>query len=140
MRIGFDVMGGDNAPDAILEGAVSSLESIGQDDEIVLVGDATIIAAYLKDHGVDDPRITTVGTTEVIGMAESPVEAVRSKKDASLVVLARLAGRKAENPLDAMISAATLAPSWPPPRCSCGGCRVCIVRAWRSRCPRSQGR
>jgi len=105
MRIGFDVMGGDNAPDAILEGAVSSLKSIGRDDEVVLVGDASIIKAYLKDHGVDDPRISTVGTTEIIGMSESPVEAVRSKKDSSLVVLARMAGRKAENPLDAMISA-----------------------------------
>lgn len=105
MRIGVDVMGGDNAPDAILEGAISSLESIGRDDEIILVGDATIIEAYLKDHGVDDPRITVVGCTEVIGMSESPVEAVRSKKDASLVVLARMARRKADRPLDAIISA-----------------------------------
>ena len=106
MRIGVDVMGGDNAPDAILEGAISSLESIGRDDEIILVGDATIIEGYLKDPGVDDPRITVVGCTEVIGMSESPVEAVRSKKDASLVVLARMARRKADRPPAAIISAA----------------------------------
>lgn len=105
MRIGLDVMGGDNAPDAILEGAVGSLGSIGPNDEIVLVGDAAVIAGYLKDHGVDDPRVTAVGTTEVIAMEEAPVEAVRTKKDASIVRLARMAGRKADNPLDAMISA-----------------------------------
>lgn len=105
MRIGLDVMGGDNAPDAILEGAVGSLGSIGDDDEIVLVGDAAAIEAYLKDHGVGDKRLAVVGTTQVIGMAESPVEAVRSKNDSSIVKLARMAGRKAEKPLDAMISA-----------------------------------
>ncbi len=105
MRIGLDVMGGDNAPDAILEGAIGSLSILGRDDEIVLVGDAAVIKEFLSDRNVDDPRITVVGCTEVIGMGESPVEAVRGKKDASLVVLARLAGRKAENPIDAMISA-----------------------------------
>ncbi len=105
MRIGLDVMGGDHAPDAVLEGAIGSLDSIGSDDEIVLVGDAGLIETYLKDHGVDDPRFTVVGTTEVIAMAEPPVEAVRTKKDSSIVKLAQLAGRKASRPLDAMISA-----------------------------------
>ena len=105
MRIGLDVMGGDNAPDAILEGAIGSLDSIGPDDEIVLVGDAGVIETYLKKHGVDDPRVTVVGTTEVIAMAEPPVEAVRSKKDSSIVKLAQIAGRKAESPLDGIISA-----------------------------------
>lgn len=105
MRIGLDVMGGDNAPDAILEGAIGSLSTLGKNDEIVLVGDAAVIKKYVSDRNVDDARLAIVGCTEVIGMGESPVEAVRSKKDASVVVLARLAGRKAAKPLDAMISA-----------------------------------
>ena len=105
MRIGLDVMGGDNAPDAILEGVIGSLDTLEAQDELVLVGDAQTIESSLSAQGIDDPRITVVGCTEVIGMSESPVEAVRTKKDASLVVLARMAGRKAENPLDAMISA-----------------------------------
>ncbi|MEE8459122.1 MAG: hypothetical protein V3S08_04580, partial [Phycisphaerales bacterium] len=105
MRIGLDVMGGDNAPDAILDGAIGSLDSIGKNDEIVLVGDAAIIENYLKDRGVDDPRLMVVATTEVIAMAEPPVEAVRTKKDSSIVRLAQLAGRKADRPLDGMISA-----------------------------------
>ena len=52
-----------------------------------------------------DQRVKIVGTTQVIAMDESPVEAVRTKKDASVVVLSRMASRKADKPLDAMISA-----------------------------------
>ena len=73
MRIGLDVMGGDNAPDAILDGAIGSLDSIGSDDEIVLVGDAGVIETYLAKHGANDPRLTIVATTEVIAMAEPPM-------------------------------------------------------------------
>src|SRR5690606_36651999 len=50
-------------------------------------------------------RITIVHTTEVIGMDESPVDAVRNKPDSSITVLAKMASRKADNPLDAVISA-----------------------------------
>jgi len=105
MRIGVDVMGGDNAPDAILRGALEGLQLLADDDELVLVGDADVIHEGLKERGVSDKRMTIVGTTEEIGMDESPVEAVRTKTDSSLVVLARMAGRKNDNPLDAIISA-----------------------------------
>ena len=105
MRIGVDVMGGDNAPDAILRGAVEGLVHLAPDDELVLVGNAHIINELLRERGVEDPRITIVGTTEEIDMDEPPVEAVRNKPDASLVVLARMASRKADHPLDAVISA-----------------------------------
>ncbi len=105
MRIGLDVMGGDNAPDAILEGAIASLEKLDSADELVLVGDRAVIEAAINSRGVNDPRVTVVGTTQVIAMDEPPVEAVRSKKDSSLVVLAQMTGRKAPKPLDAMISA-----------------------------------
>lgn len=105
MRIGLDVMGGDNAPDAILDGAFASLEGLDNRDELVLVGDRAVIEAAIKGRGANDPRVTVVGTTQVISMDEPPVEAVRSKKDSSLVVLAHMAGRKAHHPLDVMISA-----------------------------------
>ncbi len=105
MRIGLDVMGCDNAPDAILEGAIASLEKLNSADELVLVGDRAAIEAAINSRGVNDPRVTVVGTTQVIAMDEPPVEAVRSKKDSSLVVLAQMTGRKAPKPLDAMISA-----------------------------------
>lgn len=110
MRIGVDVMGGDNAPGAILEGCVAALARIDPGDELVLVGDEQAIRSHLQQHKVNDRRLTIVGTTEVIGMDESPVDAVRGKPDSSIAVLAELASpRKAEKtgatPLDGMISA-----------------------------------
>jgi glycerol-3-phosphate acyltransferase PlsX len=105
MRIGLDVMGGDHAPDATLEGAIDSLDRLAPGDAVVLVGDEAIIKKALADRGIEDDRITIVPSTEVIAMDEPPVEAVRSKKESSLAILARLAGRKSELPLDAMISA-----------------------------------
>ena len=105
MRIGLDVMGGDNAPAAIIEGAIDTLDRLDPGDELVLVGDARVISETLSSRGISDDRITAVPTTEVVAMIESPVEAVRSKKDSSIAVLARMASRKSKRPLDAMISA-----------------------------------
>jgi glycerol-3-phosphate acyltransferase PlsX len=105
MRIGLDVMGGDNAPKAILEGALAVADRLDDDDTLVLVGDEKTIRAAVD--GWDGPRhrIDIVATTEVIGMDESPVEAVRTKLDSSIVRLSQMAGRKAADPLDAIISA-----------------------------------
>lgn len=105
MRIGIDVMGGDNAPDAILEGALESLKRLKPDDELVLVGRGDVIDSALADRGIRDDRVTVVACSQVIAMDDSPVEAVRTKKDSSIAVLAELAGRKADKPLDAAISA-----------------------------------
>lgn len=108
MRIGVDVMGGDNAPEAILDGAVAALETITPTDELVLAGDETIIRNGLIERGVTpDPgsRITIVHTAERIGMDEPPVDAVRSKPDSSLAVLAKMSSRKAKDPLNVFISA-----------------------------------
>ena len=43
MRIGLDVMGGDFAPDAIIEGAVDSLQHLSDDEKLVLIGDEVSI-------------------------------------------------------------------------------------------------
>jgi glycerol-3-phosphate acyltransferase PlsX len=105
MRIGLDVMGGDHAPDAILQGSMDALDRLEPSDTIVLVGDPGVIETALADRGVTDGRVEVVPATEVIAMDEPPVEAVRAKKDSSLVLLARMARRRAEKPLDAIISA-----------------------------------
>lgn len=104
MRIGVDVMGGDHAPRAVLDGALAALDRLDDDDRLVLVGDAAVIEPAIAASGRAD-RVEIVGTTEVIGMDESPVEAVRSKKDSSITRMAMLASRKADRPLDAIISA-----------------------------------
>ena len=106
MRCGVDVMGGDNAPHAILEGALGSLEKLSPGDELVLVGDERVINAGVAKVKVPPKvKVSVVPTTQVVGMDESPVEAVRNKPDSSVVVLCKLASRKADHPIDAVISA-----------------------------------
>jgi len=110
MRIGVDVMGGDNAPHAILDGALAALGDLAADDQIVLVGDADVIDRAADAAGADRSRLEIIGTTQIVEMDESPVEAVRTKPDSSIGVLAELASaRKASKRgvpvLDAIISA-----------------------------------
>ena len=105
MRLGVDVMGGDNAPDEILKGCIAALPKLAADDELVLYGDRRVIEETFSERGISDKRLTIVATTEVIGMDESPVEAIRTKRDASMVVMAKDASPKTENRLDAIVSA-----------------------------------
>ena len=100
MRIAVDAMGGDFAPKEIVRGAVEAAKKY--DCEIVLIGDEGQIRAEL--HGADPAalRISIVHASEVIGMNEHPAEAVRSKKDSSVVVATRLVK---EGSCDAVFSA-----------------------------------
>ena len=100
MRIAVDAMGGDFAPKEIVRGAVDAAKKY--DCEIVLIGDEEQIRAEL--HGADPAalHISIVHASEVIGMNEHPAEAVRSKKDSSVVVATRLVK---EGRCDAVFSA-----------------------------------
>jgi len=102
-RIAVDAMGGDHAPHAIVRGAVQAL-SARDDLELVLVGDETRIKAELDALGGFDGkgRIRIVHASQVVGMDESPVDAIRKKKDSSLLRMTQLA---ADGEADAVISA-----------------------------------
>lgn len=86
MRIIIDAMGGDNAPAAIVEGAVEALKAIEHD--IILVGDEEKIRAELLNFSgkYDEERLTVRHASEVIMNEEAPVKAIRRKKDSSMVV------------------------------------------------------
>lgn len=84
MRIILDGMGGDNAPAEIVKGAVSAAQQIN--DEIYIVGKSDAINMHLKQCKYEGSRIHVVPASEVITMEDSPVKAIRSKKDSSLVV------------------------------------------------------
>ena len=106
MRIGVDVMGGDNAPDQILKGCMQAVPLLEPADRLVLVGDESIIRDMLGERGLlRDERIEIVATTEVIGMDEPPVEAMKAKKNSSIVVMNQMASPRAANRLDVVISA-----------------------------------
>ena len=88
MRIIVDGMGGDNAPQAVVQGAVEAARLI--EHEIVLIGDEQTLLAELAANGyrADDPQqgtISVVHASEVILGEDSPVKAVRTKKDSSMV-------------------------------------------------------
>jgi glycerol-3-phosphate acyltransferase PlsX len=102
VRIAVDAMGGDFAPRAIVRGAFAAL-SDDPDVELTLVGDEGAIRAELNEvGGADSPRIRIVHTTQIVGMDEPPVEALRTKKDSSILRMAEIA---AAREVDAVISA-----------------------------------
>lgn len=100
-------MGGDHAPDAILAGSLDALQLLSPDDTLVLVGDEPIIRDVIAERGLKaENRIEIIGTTQQIGMAEQPVNALRAKIDSSIVKLAYLGGRRAgEQRCDIILSA-----------------------------------
>ncbi len=106
MRIGVDVMGGDNAPDEILKGCIAAVETLHADDTLVLIGDGPLIAETLEERGINaGKKLEIVATTEVIEMDEPPVDAVRTKKNSSIAVMGKMGSPKDPNRLDAVISA-----------------------------------
>ena len=84
MRIALDAMGGDHAPGPIVAGAVEAVRDL-PDLSVVLVGDRTQIEAELA-NAPDAPRdrLPIVHASEVVGMHEKPVEALRKKRDNSI--------------------------------------------------------
>ena len=83
-RIALDVMGGDDAPRAPIEGALTALDEVAAQLEILLVGDPSAITAVLPDPL--PPGLRIVQAMEAIAMSEAPALAVRRKKDSSIVV------------------------------------------------------
>jgi glycerol-3-phosphate acyltransferase PlsX len=95
MRLGVDVMGGDNAPEEIAKGCADVLEHLQDEDQLVLAGPQEQVESLLNEIGVSDSRIQVLDTPEIISMEEPAIEAVRSKRNSSIVRLAQLASRKA---------------------------------------------
>jgi glycerol-3-phosphate acyltransferase PlsX len=101
MRIGVDAMGGDYAPQEIVRGALEALPTMNG-HELVLVGDEKVIRHELERLGHPNGHIAVAHASQVIGMEDVPVEAVRQKKDSWIVRMAQMAGA---GELQAVISA-----------------------------------
>ena len=90
MVILLDAMGGDNAPDATIKGAVKAINQI--EAEVILIGNQDIINNKIKEfYGKDNvseisPRLKIHNTTETIEMEDVPTQAIKHKKDSSMVV------------------------------------------------------
>jgi glycerol-3-phosphate acyltransferase PlsX len=90
MRIVLDAMGGDFAPEAPVAGAVQALADLPATAEVVLVGRAAEVEAEVGKHGARPARLEILDAPEVVGMAEKPLAAVRSKPNSSIGVGLRL--------------------------------------------------
>lgn len=83
--VALDAMGGDNAPAEIVLGAVNAVSS-REDIRVLLVGQENVVKEELARHSYPRERIEVVHAPEIIGMAEPPVQAIRTKKQSSMVV------------------------------------------------------
>jgi glycerol-3-phosphate acyltransferase PlsX len=86
MKIGIDVMGGDFAPDAIIEGAADSFSHLSPGDELILIGNEDAIQKKLKDLEADKSNVRIVHTTQIIEMGDVPAKAYSQKLDSSIAV------------------------------------------------------
>ena len=82
MRVAIDGMGGDNSPVEIVKGAVEAVNEFHVD--IVITGPEEKIKAELVKYNFDKNKIEILNTTEIVSLDESPVMAIRKKKDSSL--------------------------------------------------------
>ncbi len=100
IRVAVDAMGGDNAPDEIVKGAVEAV-GLRRDIKVFLVGKEERIREKLKAYSYGEEQIEVVEASEVIETAEPPVAAIRKKKDSSIVVGLKLVK---EGKADAFVS------------------------------------
>lgn len=84
VRVAVDAMGGDNAPLEIVKGAVCAVNANSQ-VRVLLLGDETAVRTELTRYSYPEDRVEVIPTTEVIEMAEPPVNAIRTKRDSSIV-------------------------------------------------------
>lgn len=90
MKILIDAMGGDNSPDEIIKGCVQTINEL--ESEIILVGNEELINKKMeefygkKNLSEVNSKLSIRNATEVISNHESPTEAIKRKKDSSMVV------------------------------------------------------
>lgn len=85
IKIAVDAMGGDNAPSEIVKGAVEAVNE-RKDITVCLTGQETVIKKELEKYTYNKEQIEIVNASEVIETGEPPVNAIRKKKDSSIVV------------------------------------------------------
>jgi len=88
MAVALDAMGGDHGPRVLVQGAIDAARDDGI--ETILVGDQKILEKELKTRGGQNLSIKIRHASQVVGMDESPSEALRKKKDSTIRVAFKL--------------------------------------------------
>jgi len=86
MKIGLDIMGGDFAPDATIEGAVDCLARLSDGETLILIGNEAAVLDKLHELRVDPSRFVIVHADGVIEMGDHPARAFAQKKNSSISV------------------------------------------------------
>ncbi len=84
VNVAVDAMGGDNAPLEIVKGAVEAINA-DENVKVYLVGIEEKIKEELQKYTYDTKKVEVIPASEVIETAEPPVNAIRKKKDSSIV-------------------------------------------------------
>lgn len=106
MIIAVDAMGGDNAPEVVVHGALQACEELKCN--IILVGDSVAISPHLE-NSIKQERVEVYHCSEVVDMDESPMKAYKNKKDSSIrVAFELLKSGKADAVVSAGNSGATV--------------------------------
>src|SRR5665648_525271 len=100
MKIALDAMGGDYAPEEVVKGAVLALEE--RDLEIILLGDIEKVKGELVKYKYNKDKLSIINCKEYIETGEFPLDAIRNKRDSSIVIGMKLIKN---NQADAFISA-----------------------------------
>ena len=79
-------MGGDNSPDATLNGAYLASQYLGEKETIVLVGDEKLAKSWFKSNNIDTSVFEFIHADEVISMNEHATKALRKKPNNSISV------------------------------------------------------
>lgn len=101
VNVALDAMGGDNAPNEMIRGAIDAVNK-APDIHVCLVGQEEKINAFLSSCSYNREQISVVNATEVIETGEHPVNAIRKKKDSSIV---KALGLVKSGEADAFVSA-----------------------------------
>lgn len=86
MKIGFDIMGGDFAPENCLEGVKLAVKELPPDVTLVLIGDSETAKSYLEKSNADMARFEFANATEVLEMGEHPTKALAQKPNSSISI------------------------------------------------------
>lgn len=89
IKIAVDCFGGDHSPSANVEGSIMALSKFS-DLELVLTGDEELIKKELEGKEYDKSRLSIVHAPDVIGCDEKPTDAIRLKKDSSMIKAVRM--------------------------------------------------
>jgi glycerol-3-phosphate acyltransferase PlsX len=101
MRLAVDVMGGDHGPGVVIDGVRLALRAYPTITELFLVGREDDIKAGMHKTGLNDSRVQIIHASEALTMEDKPVEALRRKKDCSIL---RAVDLVKEGKADALIS------------------------------------